>query len=158
MPTFNAGRDNFTPAAFTLSSAPNWCLESTATTLTKIVMIGWGGSLTTSTGYSTRWVRPTTAGTGARTAIVIGTDHPNFNSPAGLATSAYATSSPIVPAQAVGDLWTQNWNGQGGVGVIVMPLANPWWVITAVLTGTIECQNYTGADAAGSSYNVTWEE
>ena len=159
MPTFNATRDSFTPAAFSVSSAPNWCLDAVGTgVFGKIIMIGWGGSLTTSTGYSTRWARPTTAGTGTKTAITIGYNQPNYTAAAFTATTSYATSQPIFPAQSVGDLWTQNWNGQGGVGVIVMPLANPWWVSTGVLTGALGCQNYTGTDAAGSSYTTTWEE
>jgi len=159
MPTFNAMHQSFTPSAFSLSSVPNWCLDAVGTgVFGKVVMITWGGSLTTSTGYSTRWVRPTTAGTGSKTAITIGYNQPNYATAAFTATSSYGTSQPIVPAQDVGDLWSQRWNAQGGVGVIAMPLANPWWVATGVLQGALECQNYNGVDATGSSYGVTWEE
>ena len=121
-------------------------------------MIGWGGMASTSTGYSTRWVRPTTAGTGAKTAITIGYSQPNYATAAFTISSAYATSEPIVPAVGTGELWSQDWNAQGGVGVIVMPLANPWWVSTGVLVGALECQNVAGTDANLSSYTVTWEE
>lgn len=159
MPTFSAMRTSFTPAAFTISSTPNWCLDAVGTgVFGKVVMINWGGALTSSTGYSTRWVRPTTAGTGAKTAITLGYGQPNYTTAAFTATSSYATSQPIVPARDVGDLWSQSWNGQGGVGVIAMPLANPWWIATGVLVGALECQNYAGTDAASSNYGVEWEE
>lgn len=159
MPTFNAMRQNFTPSSFTTTSAPNWCLDAVGTgVFGKIVMITWGGQLATSTGYATRWVRPTTAGTGAKTAITIGYNQPNYTTAAFTATSSYATTQPTVPAQAVGDLYVQSWNAQGGVGAIALPLANPWWVATGVLVGAFECQNYTGVDANGSSYGVSWEE
>lgn len=159
MPTFSGNRSSFTPATWSLSSAPNWCLEAVGTgVFGKVIMIGWGGSATTSTGYLTRWVRPTTAGTGGKTAITIGYSQPNYATAAFTNTSAYATSSPIVPAVGVGDLWAQAWNAQGGVGVIVMPLANPWWLATGVLVGSLECQNVTGTDAALSSYSLEWEE
>lgn len=159
MPTFTAMRDSFTPAAFTVSSAPNWCLDAVGTgVFGKVVMINWGGSLTASTGYSTRWARPTASGTGAKTAIVLGYAQPNYTVAAFTATSSYGTSQPVFPAQSVGDLYNQNWNAQGGVGVIVHPLNNPWWVATGVLAGALGCQNYTGTDASGSNYGVEWEE
>ena len=48
MPTFNAMRDSFTPAAFSISSAPNWCLDAVGTgVFGKVIMFTWGGSLTT---------------------------------------------------------------------------------------------------------------
>lgn len=160
MPTFNAMRDNFTPSTFaTTAAAPNWCLDAVGTgVFGKVVMINWGGSLTASTAYATRWVRPTSAGTGTKTAIVIGYNQPNYATAAFTATSSFGTAQPVVPAQSVGDLYTQNWNAQGGVGVIVLPLANPWWVSTGVLQGALTCMNYIGVDANGSSYGVMWEE
>jgi len=159
MPTFSAQRDSFTPASWSQSSAPNWCLDAVgAGVFGKVIMIGWGGSLTTSTGYSTRWARPTSSGTGTKTTITLGYLQPNYTVAAFTAATSYATSQPVFPAQSVGDLWTQNWNGQGGVGVIVMPLANPWWVANGVLQSELGCQNYTGTDASGSSYSCEWEE
>ena len=161
MPTFSAMRSSFTPAVWSLSSNPNWALDASVSLnglFGKIVMINWGGSGTTSTGYLTRWVRPTTAGTGARTAITIAASQPNYATNGLLPLSVYATSQPIVPAVSVGDLWSQAWNVQGGVGVIVLPLANPWWISGGILQGAIECQNVSGVDAALSSYGVEWEE
>lgn len=159
MPTFSANRQSFTPAAWSVSSVPNWCLDAVAAgTFGKITIISWGGSLTTSTGYSTRWARPTTAGTGTKTTIQQGALQPNYTAPGLFATTSYGTSQPVFPAQDVGDLWSERWNAQGGVGAIVMPLANPWWVVNSAGTGALGCQNYNGVDATGSSYGVTWEE
>ncbi len=159
MPTFNAGRYSFTPSAWSLSSQPNWCLDMVGTgAFGKVIMIGWGGMATTSTGYSTRWIRPTTAGTGAKTAITLGYNQPNYVAAAMTASSSYATSQPIVPAVGTGELFVQDWNAQGGVGILVHPLNNPWWVATGVLVSALECQNVAGTDANLSSYTVEWEE
>lgn len=159
MPTFNANRSSFTPAAFGASSVPNWCLDAVGTgVFGKIVMFSWGGQETTSTAYSTRWVRPLTAGTGAKTAITIGYAQPNYATAAFTATASYGTLQPATTGAGVGDLWNESWNGQGGVGAIALPLNNPWWVSTGVLAGALECQNVVGAGANTTSYGVTWEE
>lgn len=155
MPTFSAGNGAFTPS----TTNDNWTLDAVGTgVFGKIVMIGWGGRLTTSTGYRTRWTRPTTAGTGAKTALTIGFSQPNYAAAAFTATSTYATTQPVLAADPSGNLWAQDWNAQGGVGVIVPPLANPWWVATGVLQGALSCRNIAGTDANGSSYHVEWEE
>jgi hypothetical protein len=155
MPTFTAGNGAFTPS----TTNDNWTLDSVGTgVFGKIVAIGWGGQLTTSTGYRTRWVRPTAAGTGAKTALTIGFHQPNYTTAAFTATSTFATTQPTLPADPSGNLWAQSWNAQGGVGMVVLPLANPWWVSTGVLQGEFSCRNVNGVDANGSSYEVTWEE
>jgi len=130
MPTFNAGNGAFTPS----TTNDNWTLDAVGTgVFGKVISIGWGGSLTTSTGYRTRWVRPTTAGTGTKTALTIGYNQPNYIAAAFTATSTYGTAQPVLPTDPAGNLHAQNWNAQGGVGMIVMPLANPWWVSTGRL-------------------------
>ena len=155
MPTFTAGNGAFTPS----TTNDNWTLDAVGTgVFGKIIAIGWGGRLTTSTGYRTRWVRPTAAGTGGKTALTIGFHQPNYTTAAFTATSTYATTQPTLPADPAGNLWAQDWNAQGGVGMIVLPLANPWWVSTGVLQGAFSCRNIAGTDASGSSYEVTWEE
>lgn len=155
MPTFTAGNGAFTPA----TTNDNWTLDAVGTgVFGKVVAIGWGGRLTTSTGYRTRWVRPTTAGVGGKTALTIGFHQPNYTTAAFTATSTYATTQPVLPADPAGNLWAQDWNAQGGVGMIVLPLANPWFVSTGVLQGALSCRNIAGTDANGSSYEVTWEE
>jgi len=155
MPTFSAGNGAFTPS----TTNDNWTLDAVGTgVFGKIVAIGWGGRLTTSTGYRTRWTRPTAAGTGAKTAITLAYHQPNYTTAAFTATSTYASTQPTLAADPAGNLWAQDWNAQGGVGVLVMPLANPWFVATGVLQGCLSCRNVAGTDANGSEYMVTWEE
>ena len=155
MPTYSGGNGAFTPS----TTNDNYTLEAVGTgVFGKIVEIGWGGRLTTSTGYRTRWTRPTAAGTGARTAITVAFAQPNYVTNACLLTSTYASTQPTLAADPAGNLWAQDWNAQGGVGVIAMPLANPWWLVTGVLQASISCRNIAGTDASGSSYHVTWEE
>jgi hypothetical protein len=155
MPTFAGGNGAFTPS----TTNDSWTIDAVGTgVFGKIVEIGWGGRLTTSTGYRTRWTRPTAAGTGAKTALTIAAHQPNYAAAAFTLTSTYATTQPTLPADPAGNLWAQDWNSQGGVGVIAMPLANPWWVVTGVLQGALSCRNVAGTDASGSSYHVVWEE
>jgi len=153
MPSFNANNGAFTPA----TTQDNWCLDSqTAGVFGKVVAIGWGGRLTTSTGYRTRWTRPTTIGSGTFTALTLGYGQPNYFT-AGARCGTFATQ-PVLAADPAGNLWAQDWNAQGGVGVIVMPLANPWYFVNGVLTGQVACRNVAGTDANGSTYSVEWEE
>lgn len=155
MPTFTAGNGAFTPS----TTNDCWTLDAVGTgVFGKVVAIGWGGSATTSTGYRTRWTRPTTAGVGGKTALTLAFHQPNYTAAAFTATSTYATTQPVLAADPAGNLYATDWNAQGGIGMIVMPLANPWWVSTGVLQGALSCRNTKGTDASLSSYEVTWEE
>lgn len=155
MPTFTAGNGQYTPSL----TNDNWTLDAVGTgVFGKIIAVGWGGSLTTSSGYRTRWVRPTAVATGGKTALTIGFHQPNYVTAAFTATSTFATTQPTLPADPAGNLYATDWNGQGGLGILIMPLANPWWIVTGVLTGEFSCRNTKGIDASGSSYEVTWEE
>lgn len=152
MSTHSAGNGAFTPA----TNQDNWTLDSqTAGIFGKVIAIGWGGRLTTSTGYRTRWVRPTTAGSSTFTALTTNHHQPNQTSP-GARVGTFATA-PTLPSDP-SNLWAQDWNAQGGLGAIVLPLANPWWFVNGVLQGQISCRNVAGTDANGSSYECTWEE
>jgi|SRR5215831_6839218 len=153
MPTFTSGNGAFTPA----TNQDNWTLDSqTSGVFAKVVAFGWGGRLTTSTGYRTRWTRPTTIGSSTFTALVLSAQQPNYAT-AGARVGTFATA-PVLASDPGGNLWAQDWNAQGGVGAIVLPLANPWWIVNGILTGQISCRNIAGVDASGSSYEVTWEE
>lgn len=156
MPTFSGGNAAFTPS----TSNDNWTLDSVGTGIFgKIVEFGWGGSLTTSTGYRTRWTRPTTSGVGSKTAITIAYNQPNYGTAAFTLTSTYATSQPTLAADPAGNLHRQDWNGQGGLGFIALPLANPIWLSTGGSLGSeFSCRNTLGTDANASSYHVVWEE
>ncbi len=153
MPTLTSGNGAFTPS----TSADSWNLDSTAAgAFGKVVAFGWGGRLTTSTGYRTRWTRPTTAGTSSFTVLTAAFQQPNYVTMlTRVGTWANAATLATDPA---GNLWAQDWNAQGGVGMIVLPLANPWWVLNGILQGQISCRNVAGTDASGSSYEVTVEE
>ena len=72
--------------------------------------------------------------------------------------SSYATTQSTLAADPAGNLHRQDWNGQGGLGFVALPLANPWWISSGVLQSTIACRNTHGTDANASSYHVVWEE
>jgi hypothetical protein len=160
MPTFTGGAGAMTPA----TNNDNWNLDYgvTAGTFGKVIAIGWGGRLTSSGGYRTRWTRPTTAGSSTFNTCTLAFHQPNYVAAGGrlginTATTAWNTAATL-PADPAGNLWAQDWNAQGGVGVIVPPLANPWWIVNGVLQGQIACRNVAGTDVGLSSYEVTWEE
>ncbi len=154
MPTFSSGNGAFTPS----TSQDNWTLDylATAGSFGKVVQFGWGGRLTTSTGYRTRWTRPTTAGTSSFTLQTLAYHNPNYTSVQGRV-GIYATA-PTLATDPAGNLFQQDWNAQGGVGLIVLPLANPWQIANGSGSSQISCRNVAGTDASGSSYEVTVEE
>lgn len=152
MASYNASQGVHTPS----TTQDNWTLDSQSSGIFgKVVAIGWGGRLTSSTGYRTRWVRPSTAGASTFTALTLQALQPNYTT-FGSRVGTFATA-PVLPADPIA-LWSQDWNAQGGVGMIVMPLANPWWFVNGKLEGQISCRNIAGTDANGSSYDVTVEE
>lgn len=155
MPTFSGGNAAFTPS----TTNDCWTIDSVGTgVFGKVISFSWGGSLTTSTGYRTRWTRPTAAGTGGKTAITLAFNQPNYTAAAFTLTSTYATTQPTLAADPAGNLHRQDWNGQGGLGYIALPLNNPWWISTGVLQAALSCRNTLGTDASASSYHVSWEE
>ncbi len=153
MPTMTGGNGAFTPS----TGSDNWTLDSqNAGVFGKVIAIGWGGRLTTSTGYRTRWSRPNTSGTSTFTTLSPAFHQPNYTAfGSRIGTFATVTTYQVDPS---GNLWAQDWNAQGGLGMIVMPLANPWWFVNGVLQGQIGCRNVAGTDANGSEYLVSVEE
>jgi hypothetical protein len=156
MPTFSGGNAAFTPA----TTQDCWTLDAatTAGTIGNVRTFAWGGSGTTSSGYRTRWTRPTTRGTGGGTVITLGYNNPNYTTAALFLYSAYTTSQSVLAADPSGNLHRQDWNVQGGQGYIALPLANPWMVSSGILQSTIACRNTLGTDANLSSYHVMWDE
>jgi hypothetical protein len=135
----------------------NWVLTAlTAGQLAKVKMINWGGAGTSLVGYVTRWGRvgntPATP-----TALTITSNNPGVTATASVNT--YTTQATI-GAQPSG-LFQQNWNVQGGGGVVVLPIGGEWQIVGGAL-GTvynqIGCGNVTGADANLSNYGLQWEE
>lgn len=153
MPTMTSGNGQFTPA----TSNDNWTWDSqSAGVFGKAVAIAWGGSATTSTGYRTRWTRPTAALGGTFSALTNAYHQPNYTS-FGSRVGTFTLAGTLA-GDPSGNLFATDWNAQGGVGMIVMPLANPWWIVNGVLQGQISCRNTKGTDASLSSYEVTIEE
>ena len=154
MPAYQAAVSTFTPSL----TDDNWTLEGdTAGDYGEVVAIGWGGELTTSTGYRTRWVRPTTSGVGAGTAGTPEDHSPGYSTPLISFFTTYATTQPVLPASPIA-LFLQSWNEHGGLGYVALPLASPWLIRNGLLQDSISCRNLAGVDANGSSYQVTWNE
>lgn len=153
MSAFAANQGAFTPS----TAQDNWTLEADgASEVGLVTEISWGGRLTSSAGYRTRWVRPTTAGSGAFTALAMGRLGPNLGTAPLLRAGTFATA-PTLPTDP-DNLHAQDWNANGGLGYIVLPLRKPWYLINGVSQSQISCRNVAGTDASGSSYGVQWEE
>lgn len=156
MAQFSAANANFTPVA-NATQANNWVLTIlTVGSINKVKMINWGGSGTSLVGYVTRWGRinntPATP-----TALTLTSGSPGVTPISTVNT--YATQGTLA-AQPAG-LFQQNWNVQGGGGVVVLPIGGEWFCSGGAL-GTaynqIGCGNVTGSDANLSSYGVQFEE
>ena len=124
MPTYSGANSGFTPSL----TSSNWTMDaSTAGDVGSVISIGWGGELTTSTGYHTRWVRPTTAGVGALTAITPEDHSPNFSTPLLEFGATFATTQDVLPAEPIA-LHNQNWNAHGGLGYVALPAPTTFFV------------------------------
>ena len=155
MGMFSGGVQSITPS----TTDDNWTLEAdVAGDYAAIRSFGWGGQLTTSTGFVTRWTRAMTAGVGAGTAITTSPHNPNDATNIVPLYSTYATTQPVLETAGVADLHNQGWNAHGGLGYIALPLAAPWVVLNGVGQASINCRNTTGTTATSSSYHTTFEE
>lgn len=159
MAQFSSGTNaTFTPTASTTVLANGGIAMPTAGNIGKVKMINWGGDGTSLVGYITRWSRVTTAPTGAATNGLITATSPGIT-PVATYPLSYATTQPISVADT--NLFKQNWNVQGGGGVVVLPIGGEWFVSGGALStvySQIACGNVTGADANLSGYGMTWEE
>jgi hypothetical protein len=156
MSTFGATRGAHTPS----TTSDNWTLEANAAgEVGKVKMISWGGRGTTSTGYRTRWTRPTTNPTGSATALTAGNGNPATSSVC-QAVSVYATTQATLGTDPAGNLFDMDWNIVGGGGAIVLPLGGEWIVVNSATAGHgyISCRNVAGTDASLSTYGLSWEE
>lgn len=149
----NAG---FTPS----TTQDNWVLDtSTNAVLARIKYVTWGGSGTTSTGYRTRWYRPTTIGSGTFTAIGAISTVGASTSGALLRFGSFATA--CTPPADPSALLNQAWNVLGGGGIMVLPIGSEWIVMsvgTVGIQGQVACRNVAGIDNSLSSYSVQWNE
>lgn len=156
MAQFAVQRSGFTPVA-NATQADNWVLSAITVGITAAIkMINWGGSGTSLVGYVTRWGRVNNT-PATPTALTATSGNPNAS--ALCSVNTYGTQATLA-AQPT-SLYTQNWNVQGGGGVIVLPIGGEWKVAGGAL-GTafnqIACGNITGADASLSNYGLQWEE
>jgi hypothetical protein len=154
MATFSGGNGAFTPS----TSADNWVLDAdTAGDVGQVVSIGWGGRLTTSTGYRTRWARPSTNAGSTFTTLNPQSGNPGASPLCRIGTFATAATLGTDPGN---NLFAQDWNAHGGLGFVVLPLASPWIVANSATAGhqQIACRNVAGTDANGSNYTVSWSE
>lgn len=156
MTTFNATNGAFVPSL----TNDNLTLDMTGQTylVARVMMVTWGGSNTSSAGYRTRWTRPTTGGTGAKTSITIASMDPNYNTAGATVQSTYGTSQPVLAADPGANLYATDWNNQGGTGQVILPQNNPWVIVGGILTGQLSCRNTKGTDASLSSYTIYWDE
>ena len=142
-----ASATNLSNAVLTLLTAGN---------IASVKMISWGGSDTSLVAQSTRWARVTNTPVTA-TAITTTTSSPGIT-PNG-AVNTYAT--PAAGAASPAGLFQQNWNSQGGGGVVVLPIGGEWRITGGAL-GTlynqIGCGNTVGGGSTSQSYGFTWEE
>ena len=153
MAAFTGGNGAFTPS----TSADSWVLDANATgKMGKITSIGWGGRGVSSTGYRTRWTRPSTNASSTFTSLV-----PQATNPATSATCVLGTyvTNATLPADP-SNLFAQDWNVHGGVGYVALAPSAVWLVVNASTAGyqQICCRNVAGIDASLSTYTVQWEE
>ena len=98
-----------------------------------IKMFSWGGGDTSLINQETRWAKLAT-NTPATPSAVTATPT-NFNGPATSSLAASTWSTP--PTQTAGiNLFFQQWNSQGGGGVVVLPIGGEWMYVGAALGGT----------------------
>src|SRR5262245_10734329 len=157
MPSFTGHLSIATPS----TSADNYTLVAdTAGDTCRVRWVAWGGEVTASAAMRTRWTRPTTAGTGALTAITPGSQDPLYNTAACSLGSAYATTPGTLPTPPAGALYLTSWNAHGGLGVMQLPPGTEWIVTNGLLPasggGALSCRNDQGTSL--SSYGICWEE
>jgi len=156
MADFTNANANFTPS----TTADNWVLDpSTNITYSKVRVITWGGQGVTSTGYRTRWFRPTTIASSTFTAVGAVNAATNPGLTPGVRFGTFATNS--TPPADPGALHNVSWNVLGGGGIYALPIGGEWSIIsvgTATVNGQIACRNAAGIDASLSSYGVQWQE
>lgn len=138
----------------------NWGLTiATVGNIGKTKMISWGGSDTSLVSMSTRWARPTNTPV-TPTSIMTPVVTSGGGAVAVATFNTYATP-PSAGSSPANNLFAQDWNSQGGGGVIVLPIGGEWFFPGAALASAsfamIACGNVVGA-SANTSYGVQWEE
>lgn len=157
MAQFSSGTPGtYTPTASTTDANAAVLSVLTVGQSAQVKMINWGGDGTSLVGYISRWARITNTAATPTPRLISNTGSTTVTPQA--TCNTYGT-----PATATAEtyLFKQNWNVQGGGGVVVLPIGGEWWVVGGAL-GTLFSQigigNITGADANLSNYGITWAE
>lgn len=142
---------NFSRAAFTPSASQNWVFDAdTAGDYGKITKVTWGGELVTTTAARTRWVRPSTLGSGAFTSLLPSPSHPS-NTPRNRAgTFATPPTIPAAPEGLLGISW--NKHGGGGIWSATQP-DEEWIIVNGIAQQQIACVQ--DVDLTATSMSVT---
>lgn len=127
--------------------------------LGKVKLISWGGGDTSLISYSSRWARPNN--TPATPTSIMTPVITSGGGAAAVATFNTYSTAPASATQPAGNLFAQDWNSQGGGGVVVLPIGGEWFFPGAALASAsfcmIACGNVTGA-SANTSFGIQWEE
>jgi hypothetical protein len=128
----------------------------TAGDIASVKMISWGGSDTSLVAQSTRWARVTnTAAT--PTALATQSSSPGITPNSSVNTYGTVAAGATSPA----GLFQQNWNSQGGGGVVVLPIGGEWRIsggALGTLYNQIGCGNTVGGGSTSQSYGLQFEE
>ena len=148
MAQFSAAQVGLSVAA-SATNLQYWVLTNlTAGDIASVKMINWGGGDTSLIAIASRWCRvnntPVTP-----TALTIQSSSPGItpNSSVNTYTTAAAQSGTT-------GLFQQNWNSQGGGGVVVLPIGGEWRISGGAL-GTVYNQIGCGC-TAGTSSNLSF--
>jgi hypothetical protein len=130
--------------------------QLTAGIIAGVKAVSWGGSDTSLVAQSVRWARVSNT---PATPTSIATPQPTTpGTVAGCSLNTYSTT-PTGAASPAG-LFSQDWNSQGGGGVLVLPIGGEWYVTGGALGTTynqIGCGNVVGA-SANTSFGWIWFE
>jgi hypothetical protein len=155
MAQFSAAQVGLSVAA-SATTLQYWVLtQLTAGDIASVKMVNWGGGDTSLIAIATRWARVNNT-PATPTALTIQSSSPGITSNSTVNTYGTAASAATSPA----GLLQQNWNSQGGGGVVVLPIGGEWRVSGGAL-GTVYNQIGCGCTAGTSSnlsFGVQFEE
>lgn len=153
MAQFTASQLNLSVAA-SATNLQYWVLtELTAGNIGSVKMVNWGGGDTSLIAIATRWARVNNTPASAA-ALAVSSSSPGIT-PNG-SVNTYTTAA----TGATGGFLQQNWNSQGGGGVVVLPIGGEWRVSGGALGTTynqIGCGCTTGT-SSNITFGVQWEE
>jgi hypothetical protein len=128
-----------------------WVLTNlTSGDIASVKMINWGGGDTSLIAFSTRWARVNNT---AATPTSLGVTSSSPGITPNSSVNTYGTVATGATAPTLG-LFQQNWNSQGGGGVIVLPIGGEWRISGGAL-GTAYSQIGCGC-TAGTSSNLSF--